>query len=135
MMTMDYQQYTQRVHQATQLVEAGQYEQAQALFRSLLASDLADQDKAMMCLNLAVVSDKQGQTAEALRWYDAGITYERRHGRYFVAESKAVYLAEQGQVNESLATYEALLTESFVDEVSKERIRQNIRKLRQRSSG
>lgn len=123
---MDYQEYTQRARQAAQLVEAGAYEQAQELLRTLVASPIADQDKAMMCLNLAVVAEKLGQTAEALRWYDEGMAYERRHGQCFVAEQKALYLAERGRGQESLAVYEALLSRASLDEATKERIRQNV---------
>ena len=132
---MDYQEYTQRAQQAAQLVEVGAYEQAHELLRALVASEIADQDKAMMCLNLAVVAEKLGQTAEALRWYDAGMDYERRQGQCFVAEQKALYLAERGQLRESLAVYEALLNRASLDEMTKERIRQNIRVLRERTSG
>lgn len=73
-----------------------------------------------------------GHPTEALHWYDQGIAYERRHGGDFVAESKAVYLAEHGQVAESLALYEELLTRVTLDEQDKERIRRNIDRLRAR---
>lgn len=129
---MDYQTYTQRAQQAAQLVETGAYEQAHELLRQLVASDISERDKAIMCLNLAIVADKLGQTTEALRWYDEGMAYESRHGQVFVAESKAIYLAEQGKAEESLALYETLLTRASLDGSTQERIRQNIRRLRQR---
>ena len=84
----------------------------------------------MLCLNIATIYDKLNQPIEVLKWYDQGIALERRQGGDFVAESKAVYLAERGEVSESLALYEALLTRETLDEQAKERIRQNITVLR-----
>jgi len=127
---MDFQEYTKRVQRAAQLVERGDYEGAITLLRALIDSDISDRDKAMMCVNLAVVYNKLDRMQEALAWYDKGIAYERRHSRSFVAESKAAYLAERGLVQESVAIYEDLFTQPYLDEGEKERIGKNLEMLR-----
>ncbi len=104
------------------------------ILRSLLASDISDLDKAMMCFNLAVVYDKMGRVTDALAWYDEGIAYERAHGRFYVTEQKAVYLAQMSRVSESLRVYKELLTHSYLTESDKERIRTNVKLLQERGA-
>ena len=127
---MDYADYVKQAEAAARLVESGDYQRARELLEQLIEAELSDRDKAMMSLNLAVVADKAGEMAEALRWYDRGIAYERAHGQVFVAECKAAYLAQQGRLQESLALYESLLGRSGIDETTRERLRHNIELLK-----
>jgi tetratricopeptide (TPR) repeat protein len=130
---MKYREYVEAVQHAAKLVEGGDHETAISLFRGLLARDISDVDKAMICLNIAIVLDKLGRPEEALSWYGTGADYEHRHARHFVAERRAAYLAEKGRHHESLALYRELLGRPALTEEDKERIRQNIELLQRRS--
>jgi hypothetical protein len=114
------------------LVERGEYGSAATVLVGLLASDVSDIDKAMMCLNLAVIADKTGETDEALAWYDRGVDLEQPHGRFFVAEQRAVYLSEKERDHESLVRYRELLERPGLTEDDAERIRSNIEVLKRR---
>jgi tetratricopeptide (TPR) repeat protein len=127
---MGYPGYVDQARKAAQLVDEGKYQEARTILEDILDSDLADLDRAMMCMNLAVVADKLGEDTEAVRWYDRGIARERALGRHFVAESKAGYLAGKGRIRESLSLYESLLSRSTIDDESKQRVAQNIAALR-----
>jgi predicted negative regulator of RcsB-dependent stress response len=129
---MDYKAYVQETHRASQLVERGDYAGAAAILQQLLAQDISNVDKAMMCLNLAIVSDKQGRVEEALDWYAEGAYYEGLHQRHYVAEKRAVYLAAQGRYRESREAYEALLKRPGLTEGDKARMRGQIEQLRGR---
>lgn len=129
---MHYQQYAQLAQRASQLVEQGDYAGASQVLHELLSSDISDLDKSVMCLNLAIVCDKQGQIEQALTWYERGIDYERRHSRCTVREKKAAYLVAKGRFRESFAIYEDLLAQGYLTESDKERIRQNLTILRRR---
>jgi tetratricopeptide (TPR) repeat protein len=131
---MDYQKYVQAAGRASQLVERGEYEGAVAILEGLLASDISEVDKAMMCLNMALVCDKLGHVEQALAWYDEGVYYERGHGRHYVTESKAAYLAEKGRYRESLAHYRDLLRHPSLMEADKARIAENIQALEKQLS-
>ena len=123
---MNYQNYLQATGQAAQLVERGDYEAAITILQELLSSDISEVDKAMLCFNLAVIHDKMGQETEAVAWYDKGAAYESGHGRYYVAERKAIYLAEKGHIEKSLHQYQALHDRPELTEADKARIAQNI---------
>jgi hypothetical protein len=118
--------------QASDLVERGDYDGAITILRDLLSTDISEVDKAMMCLNIAVVYDKMGRTDDALASFAAGIDYERRHGRFYVTEQRAAFLAKQGRDRESLAEYQELLGRPELTENDRERIRQNVEVLRRR---
>jgi tetratricopeptide (TPR) repeat protein len=128
---MDYEEYVNRAHQAAQSVEAGEYEQALATFQSLLASDISDIDKAMMCSNIGVVLESMGREQEALASYARGMSHERPHSRIYVAEQRAGYLYRLGRLEESLKAYEELLYRSSLTEEEKNRLRHNIATLRE----
>jgi tetratricopeptide (TPR) repeat protein len=130
--SMKYQTYARSAKRASRLVERGNYEKALTVLRELLSSDISDVDKAMMCLNMAIVYDKMDRMEDALAWYDEGATYERPYKRHFVAEKKAVYLAEKGRYRDSLYAYERLLSRADLTEGDKERIERNIETLRRR---
>ena len=128
---MDYEEYVNLAHQAAQSVESGEYEQALGIFRTLLASDISDLDKAMMCQNIGVVQEKLGSEREALSSYERGMSYERPHGRSVLAEQRAGYLYRIGRLAESLRAYEELLHRSSLKEEEKQRMRHNIGALRE----
>jgi tetratricopeptide (TPR) repeat protein len=129
---MEYQEYVRSAERASQLVERGDYEDAIEILRKLVSSDISRIDKAMMCLNLAVVYDKTGNLEEALSWYDEGADYERVHDWHYVAERKAAYLAEKGRYRKSLDEYEKLLRRSGLTEGDNERIERQVETLRRR---
>lgn len=127
---MKYEEYVKRAQKAAQLAEKEDYTSALEILKSLVESDLAVPDKAMMCLNIAIIWDKLGQPEEALQWYERGMDYERRAGGCFVAEHRAAYLANLNRLEESLLAYEELAARESLDEQSRERVRQNIDRLR-----
>ncbi len=126
---MDYADYIERTQRAANYVQNGMYEQALELLMGLVNSEISPVDKSMMCLNLAVVYDKQKRVDLALEWHDKGIEYERPYMRAFVALHKAGYLATQGYVEESRALYRELLALPFLTESDKETIRRNLETL------
>jgi len=123
---VDYQDYFQSAQQASKQAEAGDYENALSTLLSLVSNDIADLDKSMMCLNIAILLERMGREAEVLSWYEKGVSYEWPHSRCKVAENKAAYVARQGKPKESLAIYETLLMRQFLMEEDKNRIRHNI---------
>jgi len=129
---MDYNDYLQASRKAAHLVEAGDYPGAISVLQALVASDISDFDKAMMCVNLAIVHEKMGQEQAALDWYDKGIAYEEPSRRYTIAEMKAAYLAEKGRNQESLDLYTHLLSQPVLTEADKARLQKNIETLRRR---
>ena len=129
---MDYNQYVQSAQQAAKHVEAGEHEQALAIFRSLVDSDISDLDKALMCYNMALVHEMRKREQDAISFYDRGVSYERLHGCHFVAEHRAGYFSRLGRDRESLRLYEDLLLRPSLTEEEKYRIRSNIDLLRDR---
>jgi len=127
---MDYQAYVDAMQRVSEQVDAQQYDDALAGLRTLLDSDLLDADKAVLCINMAVVHDKLGKTSEALAWYDRGIDYERAYRRHMVAESKAAYLYAGGRGAEALSLYESLVRERSLGEAEKQRLAHNVESLR-----
>ena len=127
---MDYEEYANLARQAAQFLEAGAHEQALQTFRTLLARDISDLDKAMMCNNISVVLEQMGREQEALASYERGMSYERLHGRNVLAEQRAGYLYRLGRLAESLRAYEELLHRPSLTEEEKQRMRQYIAALR-----
>jgi len=123
---MDYDEYVDTARQAGQAYEAGQHEEALNIFRTLVASDISDLDKAMMYQNMGVIQEAMGREQDALSSYDRGANYERMHGRIFVAEMKASYLYRLGRLAESLREYEGLLLRPSLTEEEKNRLRCNV---------
>lgn len=127
---MDYQAYVDAMQLVADQVDAGKYDDAIAGLRALLNSDLLDADKAVMCINMAVVCDKQGKASEALAWYDRGMDYERAYRRHMVAEQKAGFLYTSGRREEALEIYESLLRGRSLTEHEQDRIAHNVTALR-----
>jgi tetratricopeptide (TPR) repeat protein len=123
---MDYQDYVRLASQISQLMASNKLKEAIDALYQLILSDISDVDKAAMCINLATVYDRLGNTEEALTWYDKGIAYEQEYCRYDVPEKKAQYLSQLGKNNEAVLIYEGLIKEHFVSESDKERMRKTI---------
>jgi len=62
--------------------EAGDDAAATAAFQQIVErADVADDDKAMACVNLATVCDRSNDIDQALAWYEKALSLalERRH--------------------------------------------------------
>jgi predicted negative regulator of RcsB-dependent stress response len=127
---MDYQAYVDAMQVVANQVDAGQYDDAIAGLRGLLNSDLLDADKAVLCINMAVVHEKMGRPSEVLAWYDRGMDYERAYRRHMTAEQKAGFLVNAGREAEALEIYESLLRERSLSEHEQQRIAHNVGILR-----
>lgn len=118
--------YYLALRKADYCVEKERHAEALVALQALVASGVSDLDKASACLSAAGVAEKLGRSDEALAWYDRGISYERYHSRFTVAEHKAAYLAGKGRSQESLALYNRLLGEGSMTETDKDRLRHNV---------
>lgn len=123
---MNYQEYSLAFQTAAQLVEAGRHKKAISAFEDLLANNIPDVDKSIICFNIAVIYDKMGQMESVLSWYDQGKRYEKRQCRFYVAESKAAYLAKIGRNREGLREYQDLLRRDELAMADIARIEANI---------
>lgn len=126
-----YEDYYETAQKVSNLVDETRFEEAMGLLRGLIDSDLAELDKSVMCVNMAVVLQKMQRNEEALQWYDRGIGYEALYLRFFVAESKAGFLHQLGRNQESLEIYSALLGQPYLNAQENERMRNNVDALRQ----
>ena len=124
---MLYEEYVKITQQVNQSVENKDYETALRLLEDLVQSDLPDIDKSFMCINLAVVWDKAGNSIETLRAYDRAIRLETPHHRCFAHEEKASYLVQMKRREEAAAIYQDLLNKSFLTLNDQERIRANLK--------
>jgi hypothetical protein len=129
---MQREHIDQSFYLAARLVENSQHDDAIIVLRPLLECDLQDLEKSMVCVNMAIIHSQKGQDSDALIWYDRGIGYERAHGRTFVAQHKAAFMAEKGWNSDSLTIYERLLTEPSLTDDDRERINHNIALLKER---
>lgn len=118
--------YYLALRKADYCVEKERHADALTALQALVASGVSDLDKASVCLTAAGVAEKLGRSDEALAWYDRGISYEKHHSRFTVAEHKAAYLAQKGRAQESLALYTRLLGEGSAMEADKDRFRHNV---------
>jgi hypothetical protein len=117
---------------AARLVEDSRHDDAIIVLRPLLECELDSMVKSMVCVNMATIHGLKGQDSDALLWYERGIGYERAHGRFFVAERKAAFMAEKNWNSDSLTIYERLLTEPALTDEDRERINRNIELLKER---
>lgn len=127
---MDYQAYVDAMQKVSADVDAGRYDDAVKGLRALLDSDLLDADKAVLCLNMAVVHEKMGKPGEVAAWYDRGIDYERAYRRHMVSEHKAGWLYTSGRGPEALSMYESLARDRSISEAEKQRLDHNVAALR-----
>jgi len=126
-----YEDYYESAQKVSTLVDETRFDEAMRLLRGLIDSDLAELDKSVMCVNMAVVLQKMQRNDEALQWYDRGIGYEALYLRFFVAESKAGFLHQLGRNAESLEIYSQLLDQPYLTAQDNERMRNNVDALRQ----
>ncbi len=128
---MTYADYAARMQQGADAVDAGRRDRAIAIFEDLLATDISPIDKAIVCVNLATISDQLGDQDRALRYYDRGIAYESALCRTFAAEAQAAYLHGIGRIRESLQAFESLRRGGWLSEAEKQRVDANIATIRQ----
>jgi tetratricopeptide (TPR) repeat protein len=124
--TMEYQEYLNRIQQATQLMSSSRFQDTIDFLYLLLLSDISDIDKASICVKLASVYDRMGNTETAISWYDKGINLEQNYSRFEVLEKKALYLSQLGRSKDSVKIYETLLKQPYITEADRERMRKTI---------
>lgn len=123
---MDRQLYAALASRASDLVVAGDRLKAIEILEEILRSDLPALDRAIMCMNIAIIHDQMGNTDKALETYSAAVDLERGTESYFVAESKAAYYSRLGMYDESSRSYDDLLRHKHLKPEDRERIRKNI---------
>lgn len=94
---MEYQEFINRMQQASQLMGSSRMQDTVDYLYLLFLSDISDIDKAGICINLATVYDRMGNTETAITWYDKGVDLEQNYSRFEVAEKKAEYLSQLGR--------------------------------------
>ena len=122
---MLYEDYESRAKQVAAYVDAGSFSDALKVLQSLLDSDISDLDKSMMSINMAVVYEKMEQPERALEWYDRGISFEAVYLRFFVPRAKP-RICTSWAITEIIDIYQDLSEQSFLTEVDKLRMQQNI---------
>jgi tetratricopeptide (TPR) repeat protein len=123
---MEYQEYLERMQKASELMKSAHLQEAVDFLYLLFLSDISDLDKAIICTDLATVYDRQGNTDEAISWFDKGVDLEQNYSRFEAMEKKAQYLAQFGRATEAAQIYENLIKQPFVMETDKERMRKII---------
>ena len=123
---MDRQLYSALASRASDLVDAGDRPAAIELLEQLVHSDLPDFDRAMMCMNIAIVQDQMGDTGKALETYASAVDLERKTESYFIAENRAAYCAKLGLYDESSRLYDDLLRHPHLKPEDQDRLLQNI---------
>ncbi|MBI2421815.1 MAG: hypothetical protein HYV27_03215 [Candidatus Hydrogenedentes bacterium] len=127
---MNYQDYVDSANAASKKFDDNDLDGAMSGFEELVKSDISDIDKSIMCYNIARVCEKGGHIDHALEWFDYGVSLEEPLCRCLLQEHKAAFLANLRRDAESLAIYEALYTQPYLQESDKERIWKNILVLR-----
>jgi len=89
-------------------------------------SDLPDFDRAMMCMNIAIIHHQLGDRDKALETYARAVELEEASESYFVAQSRAAYCSELGMYAESMRWYDALLRHEHLKPEDREVFAQNI---------
>ena len=106
---MDRTLYTSLARRASDLVDAGDRDQAIEILEQLVTSELPDLDRAYMCMNIATIREQQGKREQALEAFTRAVDIERSTDSYFVASSKAAYYSRLGLYDESSRSYDDLL--------------------------
>jgi tetratricopeptide (TPR) repeat protein len=123
---MEYQEYLNKMKQASLLMSSGRFQDTVDFLYLLFLSDISDIDKANICVDLANVYDRMGNTDTAISWYDKGINLEQNYSRFEISEKKAQYLSQLGRSKESVIIYEVLIKQPFISEAERERMRKTI---------
>lgn len=131
---MDKQLYTSLASRASGLVESGDREQAILVLEELVRSDLPVFDRAMMCMNIAIVNGQMGEPEKALENYARAVDMERETDSYFIAQSQAAYYSQLGMYDESMRSYEALLSHAHLTPESRQMFLKNIETLKRMAS-
>ena len=126
---MDYQEFVSRTNQAAQLKSTGRLQETVDFLYQFFLSDVSDIDKARLCVELASVYDRLGNTETAITWFDKGIELEQLYSRFEVTEKKAQYLSTLGRSRDAVPIYEKLIRQPFVCEADKDRMRKIIQTL------
>lgn len=114
-------------------MKSGKYNEAIVLLQGLITSDLTDQDKAMMYVNIATIYDKMKMPRQAVGAYDQAIKFESAYKGYWVLWQKAAYLSEIGEKEDSIKAFENLLENDTLKPDERAAIEKNIAMLRSRS--
>jgi tetratricopeptide (TPR) repeat protein len=123
---VDKQLYASLANRASDLVVAGDRLKAIEILEELVRSDLPDFDRAMMCMNIAIVQDQMGNTDGALETYTRAVDLERATESYFVAQSRAAYFSQLGMYDESIRSYDDLLRHDHLKPEDREMFLKNI---------
>ena len=127
---VDKQLYTSLANRASDLVVAGERLKAIDILEELVRSDLPAFDRAMMCMNTAIIHDQMGDSDKALETYSRAIDLEQATESYFVAQSRAAYYSELGMYDESIRSYDDLLRHDHLKPEDREMFLKNIATLR-----
>ncbi len=126
---MEYSEFTRLLREADGLLSSGRLKEAETALYQLIMKDISDLDKAALCVKMAFIFDRQGNSEEALSWYEKGTAYEQLYCRYEIAEKKADYLSQLGRSKEAVPIYETLVKQPFITEADKDRMRKIIQTL------
>ena len=127
---MDRQLYASLASRASDLVVAGDRPGAIEVLEELVRSDLPDFDRAMMCMNIAIVQDQMGEHDKALDTYARAVDLERGSESYFIEQSRAAYYSQRGLYDESMRSYGDLLRHDHLKPEDREMFLKNMDTLR-----
>ncbi|HMM67286.1 MAG TPA: hypothetical protein PKC03_10120 [Dokdonella sp.] len=131
---MDKQLCAALAGRASALVEAGDRDEAIGILEELVRSDLPVFDRAMMCMNIAIVNGQMGEPEKALENYARAVDLERETESYFIAQSQAAFFSQLGMYQESIRSYNALLSHPQLNPESREMFLKNIETLERMAS-
>jgi tetratricopeptide (TPR) repeat protein len=110
--------------------EAGDDAAATAAFRQIVdRADVADDDKAMACVNLATVCDRSNDVDQALIWYDRALSFAVGRRR-FVEESRAIYLVSKARFTEAIDILTRVLQARDLEPADRHRLEHNLAEAR-----
>ena len=128
-MNQKYSKTDEYWKKVVQLGNAGDNEGLIRIFEEMLTHPREWQEKALLCVNLAIVSDTLHRKEDALKAYDRGILIEKPFGGYFALEAKAAYLANISRFSESVVTFRQVLDREELKQEDRESIEANLRTL------
>ena len=132
---MDHGEYVSHAERASDLVELGRRAEAIEILERLVEADLPPFDKAMMCLNIAIINDQLNQPEEALVHLERGLDYEKLTNKTFVALQHADYLARMGRIEESIHAFEAIQESGKLTSREKKTVRRELKRLKNLDQG
>jgi tetratricopeptide (TPR) repeat protein len=120
---MEYLEFSGLITEANSHLSAGRLKEAEKLIYGLIIRDISDLDKASLCVKMAFIYDRLGNSEEALAWYEKGSAYEQIYSRFEITEKKAEYLAMLGMSKDAIEIYELLMKQPFLTEEDRNRIK------------